>query len=184
MISRVLITLIHDRLQVQPYLTIVLAEGNGDAPQPLAEWKATNLDTVRLPTAMHDGVIGCPELGVCFVGRRSRAHKIHLHQADAPRRPHAENLAGGESPARQRPFIRHRTGHSLSPGAAIHGLGMNLDNLETHDTREMLAGIGFTIEPGLYFPDFGVRLEINLYVDPQWGPVVTSCTQDEPLVLG
>lgn len=76
-------------------------------------------------------------------------------------------------------FIRHRTGHSLSPGPLVHGLGMNLDNLETHDTRRMLAGTGFTIEPGVYTPRFGVRLEINVYVDESAGPRVTSCVQDE-----
>lgn len=81
-------------------------------------------------------------------------------------------------------FIRHRTGHSLSPGPAVHGLGMNLDNLETHDTRIMLPGIGFTIEPGIYTPEFGVRLEINVFVDPSAGPVVTSCVQDEVVLLG
>jgi Xaa-Pro dipeptidase len=74
--------------------------------------------------------------------------------------------------------IRHRTGHSLSPGPKVHGLGINLDNLETRDTRLMLPGIGFTIEPALYFPDFGVRSEINVFVDPRDGPVVTSCIQD------
>ncbi len=79
--------------------------------------------------------------------------------------------------------IWHRTGHSLSPGPLVHGLGMNLDNLETHDTRAMLPGIGFTIEPGIYLPDFGVRLEINVFVDPAKGPEVTSCVQDEILVL-
>lgn len=80
-------------------------------------------------------------------------------------------------------YIRHRTGHSLSPGPMVHGMGMNLDNLETHDTREMLAGIGFTIEPGLYLPEFGVRLEINLFVDPKAGPTITSCVQDEIVPL-
>src|SRR5690606_29209764 len=80
-------------------------------------------------------------------------------------------------------FIRHRTGHSLSPGPAVHGLGMNLDNLETHDTRRMIPGIGFTIEPGIYTPEFGVRLEINVFVDPNAGPVVTSCTQGDIVLL-
>lgn len=92
--------------------------------------------------------------------------------------------------------VRHRTGHSLSPGPMVHGLGMNLDNLETRDTRAMLPGIGFTIEPGAYLPDeavrgplgtihgFGVRNEINVYVDPVRGPVVTSGSQTEPVWLG
>ena len=80
-------------------------------------------------------------------------------------------------------FIKHRTGHSLSPGALVHGIGMNLDNLESHDTRTMLAGTGFTIEPGAYTPGFGVRNEINIYVDPTHGPVVTSCVQDQPTLV-
>ncbi len=76
-------------------------------------------------------------------------------------------------------FVRHRTGHSLSAGPKVHGVGVNIDNLETHDTREIMPGIGFTIEPGLYLPEFGVRNEINVYMDPVRGPVVTSCVQDE-----
>jgi len=79
--------------------------------------------------------------------------------------------------------VRHRTGHSLSPGPLVHGMGMNLDNLETHDTREMLPGIGFTIEPGIYLPEFGVRLEINVWVDPQQGPVVTSVFQENVVLV-
>jgi Xaa-Pro aminopeptidase len=80
-------------------------------------------------------------------------------------------------------YIKHRTGHSLSPGPRVHGIGMNLDNLETHDTREMLPGIGFTVEPGVYLPEFGVRLEINVYVHPTSGPQITSCIQDEIVLI-
>ncbi len=80
-------------------------------------------------------------------------------------------------------FIKHRTGHSLSPGTAgAHGIGMNLDNIETHDTRRMLAGTGFTVEPGIYLDgDFGVRSEVNVYVDPDphKGPIVTGAVQRE-----
>jgi Xaa-Pro dipeptidase len=79
--------------------------------------------------------------------------------------------------------IRHRTGHSLSPGPKIHGLSANLDNFETRDTRLILPGTGFTIEPALYLPAFGCRSEINVYVDPERGPVVTSPIQDEVLLL-
>lgn len=82
--------------------------------------------------------------------------------------------------------IRHRTGHSLSPGPLVHGLGMNLDNLETHDTRVMLPALGFTVEPGIYLPEenFGVRNEINVYVDPKTGPRVTSVSQEEIVMCG
>jgi Xaa-Pro aminopeptidase len=58
--------------------------------------------------------------------------------------------------------ILHRTGHSL--GQSVHGNGVNMDDLETHDDRQLLPGTGFTIEPGVYFADFGVRSEINMIV--------------------
>jgi Xaa-Pro aminopeptidase len=79
-------------------------------------------------------------------------------------------------------FIRHRTGHSLSPGQKVHGLGVNIDNLETHDTRRILPGIGYTVEPGIYLPEFGVRLEINVFVDPDAGPTITSDVQNQIII--
>jgi Xaa-Pro aminopeptidase len=57
--------------------------------------------------------------------------------------------------------IVHRTGHSL--GESVHGNGVHMDDYETHDDRRLLPGTGFTVEPGLYFDDFGVRTEINVY---------------------
>ena len=56
----------------------------------------------------------------------------------------------------------HRTGHSL--GEEVHGNGVHMDDYETHDERRLLPGTGFTIEPGIYLDDFGVRTEINMYV--------------------
>jgi Xaa-Pro dipeptidase len=56
----------------------------------------------------------------------------------------------------------HRTGHSL--GEEVHGNGVHLDDFETHDERRLLAGTGVTVEPGVYFEDFGLRTEINLHV--------------------
>ena len=56
----------------------------------------------------------------------------------------------------------HRTGHSL--GEEVHGNGVHLDDFETHDERRLLPGTGVTIEPGVYFENFGLRTEINLYV--------------------
>jgi Xaa-Pro aminopeptidase len=70
--------------------------------------------------------------------------------------------------------ILHRTGHSL--GEQVHGNGAHLDDYETHDERRLLPGSGFTIEPGLYFDDFGVRTEINM-VWTGSGPEVTGPRQ-------
>jgi Xaa-Pro aminopeptidase len=72
--------------------------------------------------------------------------------------------------------ILHRTGHSL--GETVHGNGVNMDDYETHDDRRLLPGTGFTIEPGVYFDDFGVRTEINMVVSARdaavTGPVQTA----------
>jgi Xaa-Pro aminopeptidase len=76
-------------------------------------------------------------------------------------------------------YFFHRTGHSMGPGDSVHALGVNIDDLETHDTRKILPGVGFSIEPGIYLPEFGVRLEIDVFVDPQKGPTVTSSLQTE-----
>ena len=56
----------------------------------------------------------------------------------------------------------HRTGHSL--GEEVHGNGAHLDDFETRDERRLLPGTGVTVEPGVYFGDFGLRTEINLHV--------------------
>jgi Xaa-Pro aminopeptidase len=76
--------------------------------------------------------------------------------------------------------ILHRTGHSL--GEDVHGNGVNMDDYETHDDRRLLAGTGFTIEPGVYFDDFGVRTEINMIVASR-DAAVTGPLQTEILSL-
>src|SRR5204863_2319100 len=57
----------------------------------------------------------------------------------------------------------HRTGHSI--GQETHGNGANMDNLETHEERRVLPRTCFSIEPGIYLPEFGVRSEVNVFVD-------------------
>jgi Xaa-Pro dipeptidase len=76
--------------------------------------------------------------------------------------------------------ILHRTGHSL--GESVHGNGVNMDDYETHDDRRLLPGTGFTIEPGVYFEDFGVRTEINMVVSDN-DATASGPLQQEILVL-
>ena len=57
----------------------------------------------------------------------------------------------------------HRIGHNI--GQEVHGNGANMDNLETHDERLVLRRTCFSIEPGIYFDEFGVRSEVNVFVD-------------------
>lgn len=56
----------------------------------------------------------------------------------------------------------HRTGHSI--GRETHGNGANMDNLETHEERLVLPGCCFSIEPGIYLPEFGIRSEVNVFI--------------------
>jgi Xaa-Pro aminopeptidase len=60
------------------------------------------------------------------------------------------------------PQIFHRTGHSIT--SDIHGNGANLDNLETKDDRLILPNTCFSVEPGVYLPEFGVRSEIDMMI--------------------
>jgi Xaa-Pro aminopeptidase len=61
------------------------------------------------------------------------------------------------------PSFIHRTGHNI--GQEVHGNGAHMDNLETHEERLVLRRTCFSVEPGIYLADFGVRSEINVFVD-------------------
>jgi Xaa-Pro aminopeptidase len=58
-------------------------------------------------------------------------------------------------------FFVHRTGHSI--GEDVHGNGANMDNFETHDERRIISRTCFSIEPGIYLHDFGIRSEVNVF---------------------
>ena len=75
----------------------------------------------------------------------------------------------------------HRTGHSI--GTAVHGNGVNIDNLETRDLRRLVPGICFSVEPGIYLPgEMAVRSEIDVFVRHDGGIEVTGPSQRD-LVL-
>ena len=74
----------------------------------------------------------------------------------------------------------HRTGHSL--GTEVHGNGVHMDDYETHDERRLIPGTGFTIEPGVYTKDFGVRTEVNMFIGEREA-TVTGPLQNEFVLL-
>ncbi len=90
-------------------------------------------------------------------------------QADDAARAVIRNAGFGE-------YFTHRTGHSIS--TETHGNGANLDNLETHDERLILPYTCFSVEPGIYLPEFGVRSEINMLTEPGRA-IVTGPIQTE-----
>ncbi len=77
-------------------------------------------------------------------------------------------------------YFVHRLGHSL--GREVHSNAVNLDDWETRDTRQVIDGIGITIEPGVYLPEFGVRLEMDVYMSPS-GPEITAEKQTDVIVI-
>ncbi|HEY3440229.1 MAG TPA: M24 family metallopeptidase [Paludibaculum sp.] len=88
-------------------------------------------------------------------------------------RGHLEQLGLAE-------YFFHRTGHSI--GEEVHGNGANMDNYETHDERLIIPGVCFSVEPGVYLPEFGIRSEVNVYRHEHDGEV-TGEIQSELLRL-
>lgn len=72
-------------------------------------------------------------------------------------------------------YFIHRTGHNI--GQEVHGNGANMDDLETHEERLVLRRTCFSVEPGIYFDDFGVRSEVNVFVDASGTVHVTGGLQ-------
>ncbi len=156
----------------------------------------------RFPAYRHLGTHGPP--GTCFyditwtgvVGREPNERERQVFSAVAQARDAAiktvqdafaagKPLAGWQADDAARAVIRnagfgeyftHRTGHSIS--TETHGNGANLDNLETHDERLILPYTCFSVEPGIYLPEFGVRSEINMLTEPGRA-VVTGPIQAE-----
>lgn len=79
-------------------------------------------------------------------------------------------------------YFVHRTGHSI--GEEVHSTGANMDNLETHDDRQIIPGTCFSIEPGIYLPEFGVRLEVDVYVGEKSAEVTGAVQEEIVQILG
>ena len=98
------------------------------------------------------------DLGVKTVQDAISAGKsIAGWEVDRAVRGHIKKAGYGE-------YFIHRTGHSI--GTDVHANGANMDDLEIHDERRILPNSLFSIEPGIYLPEFGVRLEVNVLVRP------------------
>jgi Xaa-Pro dipeptidase len=77
-------------------------------------------------------------------------------------------------------YFFHRTGHNI--GTAVHGNGVNMDGLETQDERHLIPRTCNSVEPGIYMPEFGMRTEVDVYVDEKEARV-TGAIQTEILPL-
>ncbi|MGH7725092.1 MAG: M24 family metallopeptidase [Candidatus Eiseniibacteriota bacterium] len=120
-------------------------------------------------------VSGARDAGIRYVMERAeRGEPIKGADVDDATRAHvaAHGLAD---------FFIHRTGHSI--GIETHGNGANIDNLETRDERTLIADTGFSIEPGVYQPKFGVRSEIDMYLGHGRAEVTTEPQRALPALL-
>ena len=121
-----------------------------------------------------DIVLGARDAALAFLQDCfSRGDSIQGWQADDVARRYISDHGFGD-------YFTHRLGHSIYH--TVHGEGVNLDNFETHDTRHVIPGIGFSIEPGIYLPEFGVRSEIDAYMSEE-GPYASSPVQREIVLI-
>lgn len=102
-------------------------------------------------------VAAARDAGIALVEEAFRqSRELRAYEVDDAVRGVIEKAGYGE-------YFVHRTGHSI--GQEVHGNGANMDHLETEDDRRVLPGTCFSIEPGIYLPEFGVRSEVNVFVD-------------------
>ena len=105
--------------------------------------------------------------------RFAQGQTVHGFEVDREVRKVIEDAGYGDA------FI-HRTGHSI--GRSVHDVGPNIDDLETQDRRILQPGVAFSIEPGIYLPNFGIRLEIDILIGEK-GPVVTTLPLQQEILL-
>src|SRR5262245_41215925 len=120
--------------------------------------------------AVRDGGAAAIDLVLAAAGKRP----VSGFEADRAARSVIEKAGWGE-------YFVHRTGHSIDRD--LHGSGPHLDDYETHDDRQLIQGVGFSIEPGIYLPgEFGVRSEVNMFWGAE-GPRVTPQTPQRDLIV-
>lgn len=170
-------------------------------PTPIRKGDLVLIDLWARPTGPDDVYADITWMGFCGDRPAPKMEQIFRAAADGRdaglaqvRRAHAasETLQGWQVDRTVRDSITaagfgdafiHRTGHSI--GVRVHGDSANLDDLETHDTRSLVTGLAFSIEPGIYLPGegMGVRTEIDVVLRPD-GPQVYSKIQQELVRIG
>ncbi len=103
----------------------------------------------------------------------AEGRRIAGWEVDRATRDHIKKAGYGD-------YFIHRTGHSI--GTEVHANGANMDDLEIHDEREILPNSCFSIEPGIYLPEFGVRTEVNVLVRPK-SAEVTGRIQNQIVII-
>jgi len=123
-----------------------------------------------------DTIVRARDEGVRFARERfEKGEKVYGFEVDDAVRGVVEKAGFGE-------YFIHRTGHSI--GREVHGNGVNIDNLETKDERELIRNICFSVEPGIYIEgEFGARTEIDVFITGKGEVEVTTTPQEKLLLL-
>src|SRR5207249_4718239 len=101
----------------------------------------------------------------CVLNAFAANERLMGWQVDAATREVIERAGYGEQ-------FTHRTGHNI--GQEVHGNGAHIDGLETREDRRIIRRTCFSIEPGIYLPEFGVRSEVDVHIDGQGTVHVTG----------
>jgi len=173
-------------------------EPRADRPVPIREGDFVLLDVwgkKNTPGAVYYDVTWVGFLGPAPSGRMVEVFEIVRDARDAGVKAVLDavgagrRIAGWEVDRATRSYIKkkgyadyfiHRTGHSI--GTDVHSNGANMDDLEIHDERQILPNSCFSIEPGIYLPEFGVRSEVNVLVRPK-SAEVTGNIQREIVII-
>jgi Xaa-Pro aminopeptidase len=120
-------------------------------------------------------VAGARDAAIDFVVTRvEQSETLRGYQVDDVARKFINQRGYGK-------YFFHRTGHNI--GIEVHGNGAHLDNFETRDDRELLPFTAFSIEPGVYLDDFGIRSEVNMLLTEGKAEVTGEPIQREVLCL-
>lgn len=115
------------------------------------------------------------DTGITYIRERlAEGERVEGRQVDDVVRTVIENAGYGD-------YFIHRTGHSITE--VEHGNGANLDNFETQDARVLLPNTCYSVEPGIYLPEFGIRSEINILVLERDVEVTGAPAQEEIIAL-
>jgi len=173
-------------------------EPRADHPVPIREGDLVLLDVwgkKNTPAAVYYDVTWMAFVGSSPSARQREVFEVVRDARDAGVKTVSDAIAAGrriagwEVDRATRGYIKskgygdyfiHRTGHSI--GTDVHSNGANMDDLEIHDERQLLPNSCFSIEPGIYLPEFGVRSEVNMLVR-QKSAEVTGKIQREIVII-
>jgi len=110
-----------------------------------------------------------------FLEATSQSRPVMGYEVDRITRDYIESQGYGR-------YFTHRTGHNISVDVSPHGPGANIDDYESHDTRQLVDGTSFSLEPGIYAPDYGMRSETNVAMQ-NGKPIIVAGRQQKILKI-